>query len=203
MRKPARFFSNYLHAPNNTILSWIFLVLLFLLPIWNACNNPITSTSTQLPGHFGFGRTATTTEITALDIDVRPDGTGLPPGSGSVTSGAITYEQKCASCHGKTGTEGPFNKLVGVMGDTTKAKTIGNYWPYATTIFDYIRRAMPYNEPGSLTTSEVYSLTAYLLYQNKIVDSTTALNARTLPGIKMPARDLFVNDDRQGGPEIK
>jgi len=89
------------------------------------------------------------------------------------------------------------------MGDTTKTKTIGNYWPYSTTLFDYIRRAMPYNAPGSLKDNEVYSLSAYLLYINKIIDSTTIMNRSTLPEVKMPAQPYFVNDDRRGGPEVR
>lgn len=155
------------------------------------------------PASFGFGRIATATEIGRLDIDISPDGRGLPAGSGTVGSGSIIYQIKCAFCHGSTGKEGPFNPLVGVMGDTTKAKTIGNYWPYSTTIFDYIRRAMPYNMPGSLTNGEVYDLTAYLLYKNQIIDSATGINSLNLPGIKMPAQKFFVNDDRHGGPEVR
>jgi cytochrome c len=89
------------------------------------------------------------------------------------------------------------------MGDTTKAKTIGNYWPYATTLFDYVRRAMPYNAPGSLTANEVYDLTAFLLYANKIIDSAKLVDARSLPAIVMPARQFFVTDDRKGGPEVR
>jgi hypothetical protein len=107
------------------------------------------------------------------------------------------------ACHGRTGVEGPFARLVGPMGDTTKAKTIGNYWPYATTLFDYTRRAMPWNAPGSLSANEVYSLTAFLLQANRIIDSNTVLTAANLPKVIMPARQFFVPDDRKGGPEIK
>ena len=152
---------------------------------------------------FGFGRPATLQEIGALDISIRPDGKGLPVGSGTAAQGRAIYAVKCAVCHGKTGREGPHGVLVGPMGDTTKAKTIGNYWPYATTIFDYVRRAMPYNAPGSLTAAEVYSITAYLLAANKVIDSTRVIDARSLPGIVMPAKGLFVVDDRRGGPEVR
>jgi hypothetical protein len=162
-----------------------------------------TADEVHWPKSFGFGRKATDAEITALDIDVSPDGHGLPAGAGNVVEGGGIYKIKCASCHGMTGTEGPFNRLVGVMGDTIQAKTIGNYWPYATTLFDYIRRSMPYNAPGSLTNREVYGLTAFLLYKNRVIDSVTVMDAISLPKIKMPAHDLFVNDDRHGGPEIR
>jgi cytochrome c len=90
-----------------------------------------------------------------------------------------------------------------VFGDTVKAKTIGNYWPYATTVFDYIRRAMPYNAPGSLTNEEVYSLTAFLLWRNGIIDSTKEINAHNLAAVVMPAKALYINDDRRGGDEVR
>lgn len=159
--------------------------------------------TTRWPRSFGFGRTANPEAIARIDIDIRPGGQGSPPGTGSVASGKRIYDAKCASCHGKNGKEGPSSILVGAMGDTTKAKTIGNYWPYATTLFDYVRRAMPYNLPGSLSDNEVYHLTAFLLFKNKIIDSATVVNARTLPQIKMPAQRRFVNDDRRGGPEVR
>jgi cytochrome c len=152
---------------------------------------------------FGFGRPATPKEISSMDLAIRPDGKGLPPGSGTAPKGRAIYLLKCAACHGKTGVEGPFARLVGPMGDTTRAKTIGNYWPYATTLFDYTRRAMPYNSPGSLTDEEVYNLTAFLLAANKIVDSNTVINSHNLAAIKMPAQKLFIPDDRKGGPEIR
>jgi cytochrome c len=158
------------------------------------------------PSHFGFGRPATAAEIALLDIDVRPDGQGLPKGEGNVAEGRAIFQQKCAACHGATGTEGPNDRLV--VGDTTqggarRVKAIGNYWPYATTVFDYIRRAMPFNQPGSLTDEEVYSLTAYLLHANGLLAENARLNAKTLPKIKMPARDRFIPDDRKDGPEIR
>jgi len=159
--------------------------------------------TTDWPESFGFGRTAAIDEIDSIDIDIMPDGTGLPPGSGNVFEGKIIYVAKCSACHGATGREGPFNPLVGPMGDTSKAKTIGNYWPYPTTIFDYIRRAMPQTTPGSLNNNEVYSLTAYLLYANRIIDSTVEISADNLAKIEMPAKKLFVNDDRHGGAEIR
>lgn len=158
-----------------------------------------------LPEQFGFGRPATTAEITRLDIDVRPDGQGLPPGAGNATAGKAIYELKCAACHGVGGIGGPNGSLAinPAAQAVRREKVIGNYWPYATTVFDYIRRAMPFNKPGSLSDEEVYKLTAYLLYLNQIVDEKTLIDARSLPQVVMPAQKHYVTDDRRGGPEIK
>ncbi|WP_052072516.1 c-type cytochrome [Sphingobacterium deserti] len=153
------------------------------------------------PSRFRLGKLADQQFIAKWDIDVRPDGKGLPKeGSGTVKAGSKLYHQKCASCHGINGYEGPYDKLVT---DSTGKNTIGNYWPYATTIFDYVRRAMPFNAPGSLSDQEVYDITAYLLYLNKIIEANEVINAKTLPKIEMPARKRYVIDDRKGGPEIK
>ncbi len=160
---------------------------------------------------FGFGRSATPEEIAALDIDVMPDGTGLPGGRGTVAQGAAVYAQRCAVCHGPTGTEGPNDRLVGRLpddefpfaNDPRVRLTIGNYWPYATTVFDYVRRAMPFDAPGSLTGDEVYGLVAYVLFLNEIVTEDAVMDAATLPAVVMPSRDRFVPDDRVGGPEIR
>lgn len=132
---------------------------------------------------------------------MRPDGKGLPvEGSGKAKDGALIYAAKCASCHGQNGYEGPYDKLVT---DSTGQNTIGNYWPYATTIFDYVRRAMPFNEPGSLSDQQVYDITAYLLFLNGIIDREQEINYKTLPSVQMPAKERFVRDDRKGGNEIK
>jgi len=155
------------------------------------------------PSSFGIGRPATASEIAVLNISIRPDGRGLPPGSGNATTGKLIFAAKCAACHGRTGTEGPFMQLVSKTNDSSRIKTIGNYWPYATTLFDYTRRAMPFNAPGSLSDNEVYSLTAFLLAANHIIDSQTAITEKNLADIKMPARRRFVPDDRKGGPEIR
>jgi S-disulfanyl-L-cysteine oxidoreductase SoxD len=163
------------------------------------------------PASFGFGRPATEADIAAWDIDVRPDGAGLPPGSGSVQLGREVYAAKCAACHGATGTEGPNDVLVGrVPGDSfpfgndpALRKTIGNYWPYASTLYDYVHRAMPYDSPGSLTPGETYSVVAYLLHRNELLPADATLDARSLPQVRMPARDRFVADDRRGGPEVR
>ncbi|GAB3991985.1 cytochrome c [Spirosoma daeguense] len=159
----------------------------------------------SLPVQFGFGRVATSEHIARLNDDVRPDGLGLPAGEGVAAQGAVIFLAKCAACHGVGGMGGPGGALVvkpAVPGKRSE-KVIGNYWPYATTIFDYIQRAMPFNEPNSLTPNEVYALTAYLLAANKIIDEKTVLNAKTLRSVKMPAQPLFVPDDRKGGPEIR
>lgn len=155
------------------------------------------------PASFGFGKKASDEKIRAWDIDVRPDGKGLPAGKGTVQTGKAIYAVKCISCHGPAGEGGSGGRLLGIKGDTTKAKAIGNYWPYSSTLFDYIRRAMPFNAPGSLNDEEVYSLSAYLLYINKLIDSAAVMNRATLPRVKMPAQPFFVVDDRRGGPGVR
>jgi cytochrome c len=160
------------------------------------------------PARFGFGRPPTPAEIAAFDIDVRPDGQGLPPGHGSVQDGAKIFAATCASCHGEKGeTAVPTGAvLVGGQGTLTSAKpvkTIGSYWPYVTTLFDYIRRAMPFNAPQSLSNDEVYAVTAYLLSLNKIVPNDTVLDARTLPEVRMPNRDGFKPADWRHGEAVQ
>jgi S-disulfanyl-L-cysteine oxidoreductase SoxD len=160
---------------------------------------------------YGIGRTATPGEIRALDIDVRPDGRGLPPGRGSVAEGRAVYAAKCASCHGREGEGGSADRLVGrdaganfaFATDPTLVKTVGNYWPYATTLFDYTQRAMPFLQPGTLTPDETYGLVAYILSLNKIVGDDAVMDQATLPKVVMPARDRFVVDDRKGGKPVK
>jgi S-disulfanyl-L-cysteine oxidoreductase SoxD len=160
--------------------------------------------ATKEPATFGIGRPATPAEIVALDIDVGPDGAGLPPGRGTSADGAPIYAARCAGCHGKTGKEGPNDVLVGRLPgdafpfarDPRAPKTIGSYWPYATTVFDYIRRAMPPDAPGSLKDDEVYGLVAYLLVLNELVPADAVIDATSLPKVKMPAHDRFVPDKR-------
>jgi S-disulfanyl-L-cysteine oxidoreductase SoxD len=163
------------------------------------------------PPRFGFGRPASAAEIRAWDIDVRPDGIGLPPGRGTAARGATVYAAKCAACHGASGRNGPFDALVGrepragfpFGRDPSLVRTVGNYWPYATTLYDYIHRAMPWTLPGSLEPDEVYGLVAYLLFLNEIVPEGAVLDAATLPRIVMPAHDRFVRDNRRGGREVR
>lgn len=163
------------------------------------------------PQALGIGRAATTDEIRALDIDVMPDGTGLPDGRGTVAEGQATYAAKCASCHGKVGEGKPFDQLVGrdaggkfdFATNPKLVKTIGNYWPYATTLFDYTARTMPFAQPGTLSADEVYGLVAFLLSLNKIVAADAVMDRHSLPKVVMPARDRFVRDNRAGGPRVK
>lgn len=152
---------------------------------------------------YGVGRPATQEEIRAWDIDVNSVGEGLPPGQGTVKQGAQVFASKCAMCHGPTGIEGPKDKLVGGHNTLMTAKplkTIGSYWPYATTLYDYVHRAMPFTAPQSLTPDETYSVVAWLLFQNKIIPEDTVIDAKTLPTIRMPNRDGFVRDPR---PDIR
>lgn len=155
---------------------------------------------TQAPPRFGIGRVATADEIRAVDIDAMPDGRGLPPGKGTVAEGAAVYAAKCQACHGASGQNGKFDRLVGLEADV---KTVGNYWPYATTLYDYTARSMPFLQPGTLTPDEVYGVVAYLLHLNQIVPESAVMDATTLPQVKMPARDKFVVDDRAGGKIVK
>jgi len=172
------------------------------------------------PVRFDVGRAATAAEIAAWDVDVTPDGHGLPAGSGTPAQGAEVFAAKCAACHGPAG-EGqagappagvpPAPKLVGreprdgfPFGQDPKlVKTVGNYWPYATTVFDYVRRTMPLTAPGSLTNNEVYAVVAFLLARNEIVPKNAVMDSATLVAVKMPARDKFVLDDRKGGANFK
>jgi len=145
----------------------------------------------------GLGESVSAEEIAAVDYSVLPNGEGLPAGSGTAQSGETVYQQNCLACHGEGGTDGLNDRLVGGHGSLTSdrpIKTIGSYWPYATTLFDYVRRAMPFQTPGSLSNDEIYSVTAYLLYLNEIVEQDAEMNARTLPRVKMPNRDNFVWD---------
>jgi cytochrome c len=172
--------------------------------VFAACHDP--APSPPEPARFGLGRAATIAEIAALDDDVRPDGAGLPSGRGTVAAGALIYAERCAACHGPTGREGPFDVLVGAgqplgfrVGRRPRGATpatIGNLYPYATTLYDYIHRTMPWARPGSLAPDEVYSLVAWLLHQNAIVSVDAALDATTLPKIDMPARGRFTEARR-------
>ena len=158
-------------------------------------NRPPEERATSL----GIGQPASAEDIRLWNIDVLPSGEGLPPGRGTVPLGATIYAAKCAKCHGASATEGPMDRLVGgrqTLTTSTPVKTIGSYWPYATTLYDYIQRAMPYDAPQSLTVEEVYSVTAWLLHQNGIIAEDVVVDAVTLPAIQMPNRHGFVPDPR-------
>lgn len=146
-------------------------------------------------GPLGLGRPATAGEIAAIDIDVRPDGAGLPLGGGTAADGAPVWGRACRSCHGPAGEGGIAAPVVG-RDPAARPPTVGNYWPYATTLYDYIYRAMPRNAPGTLSPDEVYGLVAWILEKNGIIDDEAVMNAATLPDVVMPARDRFVPDDR-------
>src|SRR5919204_2302241 len=143
-----------------------------------------------------LGRVATPEEIAAWDISIGPDGVGLPPGSGTPKQGEAVYAAKCVACHGEKGAGKPNDQLVGgqgtLAGDKPPVKTVGSFWPYATTIFDYVRRAMPYNESTSLSDDEVYAVAAYILNLNGVIGEGDTMDAQTLPKVKMPNRDGFV-----------
>jgi cytochrome c len=143
----------------------------------------------------GLGTPISEADIRAWDISVMPDGAGLPPGSGTPEQGARIFAAKCAACHGENAKGGVNAALVGgapLTNGIDTAKTIANFWPYATTLFDFTRRAMPWQQPRSLTDDEVYALTAYILALNKIVPENTVMNAETLPKVRMPNRDGFI-----------
>jgi cytochrome c len=159
--------------------------------------------SSAEPGRYGLGKKISEQDLAAWDIDVRPDGAGLPPGKGSAAQGGEIFLAKCSACHGENGEGTPMDRLVGGQGTlaTDKpVKTVGSYWPYATTLFDYVRRTMPFTSPQSLSNDEVYALTAYLLSLNGIVPSDAVMDAKTLPRVEMPNRKSFVPDPR---PDVK
>jgi cytochrome c len=141
-----------------------------------------------------LGKPISPADIVPWDITIMPDGTGLPPGSGTPAQGAPIFQAKCSACHGENGKGGVAAAVTAgpPRASLDGGKTIANFWPYATTIFDFVRRAMPYNAPHSLKDDEVYALTAYLLSLNKIIGDNDVMNAQTLPKVKMPNRDNFI-----------
>jgi S-disulfanyl-L-cysteine oxidoreductase SoxD len=144
-----------------------------------------------------FGAPASPEDVARYDISIPPSGAGLPKGSGTAREGAKLYEQRCQVCHGARGAGKPADALAGGQGtlaSKTPLRTVGSYWPYATTLFDYVRRAMPITAPLSLSDDEVYAVSAYLLYINGIVGEDAAMNAQSLPQVRMPNRDGFVSD---------
>jgi mono/diheme cytochrome c family protein len=159
------------------------------------------------PTHFGFGTAVTPQELAGY-FSIPPDGRGLPAGSGNAAAGAKIFAENCAACHGDKLQGNPEkgiggDRLLGGRGTlATKApiKTVESYWPYATTLFDYVKRAMPFGAPSSLTDDEVYSVVAYILSEAKIIKPTDTINAQTLPKVEMPNRDGFISDAR---PELR
>jgi cytochrome c len=185
---------------------------LSILVLLAACKPADDVKAGERPTSYGLGHTPTPAEIAAIDIDANPSGVGLPAGQGTAATGAVIYAQKCAACHGPKG-EGieKSPKLVGreppagavFAADFKQPKTIGNYWPYATTLYDYVHRTMPLSSPNSLTPDETYSLVAFLLTENGIIQPGTTVDAKSLPAIKMPAQKQFVPDNRTGGAGFK
>ena len=151
-----------------------------------------------------FGQAVTPADIAAWDISIGPDGGGLPAGRGTAKQGEGVYTAKCQACHGEKGAGRPNDALVGGIGtiaaDRPAVKTVGSYWPYATTLFDYIRRAMPQNAPQSLSNDDVYAVSAYILSLNGLLPADATLDAKSLAAIKMPNRSMFVGDPR---PDVK
>jgi cytochrome c len=159
----------------------------------------MSNRSAETSAYLGLGHPAVPEEIHLWNIDVAPSGEGLPAGRGTASQGAAVYAAKCLKCHGASGTEGPRDRLVGghqSLASSAPIKTVGSYWPYATTLYDYIHRAMPYDAPQSLTPDEIYSVTAWLLHQNGIIAKDAVIDAGTLPAIQMPNRHGFVPDPR-------
>jgi len=156
---------------------------------------------------YGFGAPVDQQEL-AKFFSIPADGTGLPPGSGAAAAGAKVFADNCAACHGEKGEGNPAkgiggDKLLGGRGSlasATPVKTVESYWPYATTLFDYVKRAMPFSAPGSLSDNDVYAVVAYILSEAKIIKPTDTMNATTLPKVVMPNRDGFVPDPR---PELE
>ena len=145
-----------------------------------------------------LGKPISQEDLASWDISIGPDGAGLPPGSGTVQQGAAVFAAKCQACHGEKGAGQPNDRLVGgqgtLAGERPAVKTVGSYWPYATTLFDYVRRAMPITNPLSLSDDEVYAVSAYVLFINGIIGEDVAMNAQTLPQVRMPNRDGFISD---------
>jgi S-disulfanyl-L-cysteine oxidoreductase SoxD len=163
----------------------------------------VSGAAVQAQSPYGIGRVATPAEIAGWNIDIGRDGSGLPPGNGSVSDGREVFAQQCAACHGEKGEGGVGDKLAGGQGTIATAKpvrTVGSFWPYAPTLFDYIRRAMPQNAPQSLSNEDVYAVSAYILNLNGLLPADATLDAKSLAAIKMPNRDKFVGDTR---PDVK
>lgn len=162
-----------------------------------------TATVSAQSPRYGVGRPPTPDEIRLLGSAIAPDGTGLPAGSGSVAQGRTLFAAQCARCHGPTGEGDVGPRLVGGQGTLATPrplKTVGSFWPYSTTLWDYVNRAMPFDRPGLLEPAEVYAAVAFVLNLNGIVGDDAVMNASTLPAVRMPNRDGFVSDPRPDVP---
>lgn len=152
----------------------------------------LTASAAEAPR---LGQAVTPKDLAAWDLSIGPDGAGLPLGKGTARQGEAIYAEKCASCHGDKGQGQPNDRLVGghgtLNGPGPAVKTVGSFWPHATTLFDYVRRAMPLSEPQSLTANEVYAVSAYVLALNDIIGFDVVMDAKSLPQVKMPNRDKF------------
>lgn len=183
----------------------VHLALLMLATASAAASQP----EEPSPGAYGIGQPASAQDIARVNLTVMPDGRGLPAGAGSAGAGEIVYTRDCASCHGPGGVGGQGGALAGaplvspdvLAADKSQVRTVGNYWPYATTLFDYIRRAMPLNRPGSLSNEDVYAVTAYLLHLNDLTGPDWVADAQTLPAVVMPAQRFFRPDRRVAGAQ--
>jgi S-disulfanyl-L-cysteine oxidoreductase SoxD len=163
----------------------------------------LCASAAQAQSPYGIGRPATSAEIAGWNIDIDREGHNLPPGSGTVGHGHEIFDQQCAACHGAKGEGGIGDQLVGGQGTLATAnpvRTVGSYWPYAPTLFDYIRRAMPQNAPESLSNDDVYAVSAYILSLNGLLPADATLDAKTLSAIKMPNRGMFIGDPR---PDVR
>jgi len=175
------------------------LAIVTLMAACASTSDHASTISTPVRGP-NLGVPASAATVAAMDISIPPSGAGLPAGSGTVAQGQKVYEAKCQVCHGPKGVGKPADPLVGGIGSLASGKpmrTVGSYWPYATTLFDYTRRAMPTTAPQSLTNDEVYAVTAYVLSLNGIVADDAVMNAQTLPQVKMPNRDGFIDYSRK------
>ena len=173
-------------------LWWVvgIVALIAMAGVWPA--------AAQLPT-YGVGLPPSAEEVKAWDLTIPHDGQGLPLGSGTAVLGKPIFVERCASCHGEQGEDPKYSRLVGGQGTLATDKpvrTIGSFWQYATTLWSYIRRAQPFDDPGSLTPDQVYAVTAYLLHLNGIIGEQDVMHAKTLPLVKMPNRDGFVRDPR-------
>ena len=162
--------------------------------IWVALVMGCTANKTSSTQYNNLGKPISEAQIAAWNIDIAPNGDGLPIGSATARQGEKVYQEKCAACHGNQGQGGVANRLVGggALNTDKPIKTVGSFWPYTTTLFDYTRRSMPHSQPQSLTNNEIYGTTAYILYMHKIISIDDEMNAKTLPLVRMPNRDGFI-----------